>query len=158
MSLYDLNSSVLFLAFYINCDLKCWKISIFLKYTNLQIKDFDKMKKYFVLDVTQAQNQRVARTAQDNLNQGIRMLSTTPGIIRAPLVPTTISETATVTTSEASEIPDNVTAELEKLEQEGAGPMVEVEGVSAILGDLADDDDELLGKFVCYARACCIAQ
>lgn len=67
----------------------------------------------------------------------------TQGMVRAPL-PTTISET---TTSEASsEIPDNVTAELEKLEQEGA-PMVEVEGVSAILGDLADDDDELLGKF-----------
>ena len=32
-----------------------------------------------------------------------------------------------------------------KLEQEGA-PMVEVENVSAILGDLGDDDDELLGK------------
>jgi len=87
------------------------------------------------------QNQRVARTTQDNLNQGIRMLSA--GMVRAPLIPT--SETAGVT-SEASEIPDNVTAELEKLEQEGAGPMVEVEGVSAILGDLADDDDELLGN------------
>jgi len=66
------------------------------------------------------------------------------GMVRAPLIPT--SETAGVVTSEASEIPDNVTAELEKLEQEGAGPMVEVEGVSAILGDLADDDDELLGN------------
>ena len=64
--------------------------------------------------------------------------------IRAPLIPTTVSE-ATVSPSEPSEIPDNVTAELEKLEQEGA-PMVEVEGVSAILGDLGDDDDELLGK------------
>lgn len=67
-------------------------------------------------------------------------------MVRTPL-PTTIGET---TTSEASsEIPDNVTAELEKLEQEGgASPMVEVaEGVNAIFGDLADDDDELLGKF-----------
>jgi len=91
-------------------------------------------------------NQRIARTAQDNLNQGIRMLNTTPAMVRAPLIPTTIGETSGTTTSEASEIPDNVTAELEKLEQEGAGPMVEVEGVSAILGDLADDDDELLGK------------
>lgn len=99
--------------------------------------------------MNQAQNQRIARTTQDNLNQGIRMLSTVPGIIRAPLVPTTMSETAGVATSEASEIPDNVTAELEKLEQEGAGPIVEVEGVSAILGDLADDEDELLGKSVC---------
>lgn len=76
------------------------------------------------------------------------MLSTAPGIVRTPLIPTTISETTAVTTSEASEIPDNVTAELEKLEQEGAGPMVEVEGVSAILGDLADDDDELLGELL----------
>lgn len=103
--------------------------------------------------MNQTQNQRVVRTAQDNVNQGIRMLNTAPGIVRAPLVPTTMNETTGVATSEASEIPDNVTAELEKLEQEGAGPMVEVEGVSAILGDLADDDDELLGKFV-YIYIC----
>lgn len=38
-----------------------------------------------------------------------------------------------------------MTAELEQLEQEG-GPMAEVEAVSAILGDLADDDDELLAE------------
>jgi hypothetical protein len=37
-----------------------------------------------------------------------------------------------------------VTAELEKLEQEG-GAMVEVEGVGAILAELGDDK-ELLGK------------
>lgn len=84
------------------------------------------------------------RTSQDNLNQGIRMLGQQGVGIRAPLIPATVSET-TVSPSEPSEIPDNVTAELEKLEQEGA-PMVEVEGVSAILGDLGDDDDELLGK------------
>lgn len=42
------------------------------------------------------------------------------------------------------EIPDNVTAELEKLEQEGS--MVELQGVGDILGGLGDDDDELLGK------------
>lgn len=76
------------------------------------------------------------------------MLNSAPGMVRPPIVPTTMSDTAGVTTSEASEIPDNVTAELEKLEQEGAGPIVEVEGVSAILGDLADDDDELLGMSV----------
>lgn len=104
--------------------------------------------------MNQAQNQRIVRTTQDNLNQGIRMLSTAPGMVRAPLVPTTMSETAGVATSEASEIPDNVTAELEKLEQEGAGPIVEVEGVSAILGDLADDEDELLGKSMCI----CVVQ
>lgn len=87
--------------------------------------------------------QHIVRTPQDNLNQGIRILSS-QGMVRAPLIPTTVSD-ATVSPSEPSEIPDNVTAELEKLEQEGA-PMVEVEGVSAILGDLGDDDDELLGK------------
>lgn len=38
-----------------------------------------------------------------------------------------------------------MTAELEQLEQEG-GPMAEVEAVSEILGDLADDDDELLAE------------
>lgn len=77
------------------------------------------------------------------MTQGIRMMGA-QGIVRPPLIATAVTET-NVSTSEASEIPDNVTAELEKLEQEGA-PMVEVEGVSAILGDLADDDDELLGK------------
>lgn len=94
----------------------------------------------------QGQNiaQRIVRTPQDNLNQGIRMLSQQAVGIRAPLIPTTVGE-STVSPSEPSEIPDNVTAELEKLEQEGA-PMVEVEGVSAILEDLGDDDDELLGE------------
>lgn len=46
--------------------------------------------------------------------------------------------------AETQEIPDNVTAELEKLEQENGG-MVEVEGVSDILG-LGEDDDELLAE------------
>ncbi|XP_046682378.1 histone-lysine N-methyltransferase 2C-like isoform X2 [Homalodisca vitripennis] len=45
------------------------------------------------------------------------------------------------------EIPESVTAELEKLEQEEGGPgLVEVEGVNAILGDLVEDDDELLAE------------
>jgi hypothetical protein len=45
---------------------------------------------------------------------------------------------------DTQEIPESVTAELEKLEQEG-GAMVEVEGVGAILAELGDDK-ELLGK------------
>ncbi|KAK9512092.1 hypothetical protein O3M35_000594 [Rhynocoris fuscipes] len=45
---------------------------------------------------------------------------------------------------EGEEIPESVTAELEKLEQEGG--MAEVESVSAILGDLGEDDDELLAE------------
>lgn len=68
-------------------------------------------------------------------------------MVRPPILPT-VTE-ANVTMTETSEIPDNVTAELEKLEQEGA-PMVEVENVSAILGDLADDDDELLGQYFLF--------
>ncbi|XP_054279340.1 histone-lysine N-methyltransferase 2D-like isoform X3 [Macrosteles quadrilineatus] len=45
------------------------------------------------------------------------------------------------------EIPESVTAELEKLEQEeGSGALAEVEGVNAILGDLVEDDDELLAE------------
>lgn len=50
-------------------------------------------------------------------------------------------------TSEQTEIPDNVTAELEKLEDENAG-IGEVEGVGDLLGDLGeDDDDEFLKSF-----------
>ncbi|XP_024080404.1 histone-lysine N-methyltransferase 2D-like isoform X6 [Cimex lectularius] len=48
-------------------------------------------------------------------------------------------------TRDGEEIPDVVTAELEKLEQEG-GSIAEVEAVSAIFGDLAEDDDELLAE------------
>ncbi|KAF5285410.1 hypothetical protein FQA39_LY16664 [Lamprigera yunnana] len=43
------------------------------------------------------------------------------------------------------EIPDNVTAELEKLEQE-TGTIAELQGVSDILGGLGEDDDELLAE------------
>lgn len=43
------------------------------------------------------------------------------------------------------EIPDNVTAELEKLEEE-TGTMVELQGVGDLLGGLADEDDDILGK------------
>lgn len=44
---------------------------------------------------------------------------------------------------ESQEIPDNVTAELEKLEDENS-VMGEVEGVGDILGDLGEDDDDEL--------------
>lgn len=48
--------------------------------------------------------------------------------------------------SDTQEIPDNVTAELEKLEHENS-VMSEVEGVGDLLGDLGeDDDDELLNS------------
>lgn len=47
------------------------------------------------------------------------------------------------TDSDTPEIPDNVTAELEKLEDEN-GVMGEVEGVGDLLGDLGEDDDDEL--------------
>jgi hypothetical protein len=60
--------------------------------------------------------------------------------------PTAVQQVTTVAASatDSQEIPESVTAELEKLEQEG-GAMVEVEGVGAILAELGDDK-ELLGK------------
>jgi len=57
--------------------------------------------------------------------------------------PTAVTAVAT-SAPDTQEIPESVTAEIEKLEQEG-GPMVEVEGVGAILAELGDDK-ELLGK------------
>lgn len=108
-------------------------------------KKYKLIGQYFYTEPSQPQNvgQRLVRPGLDSMSQGIKIMGAQT---RPSLIPATVPET-TVSTSEASEIPDNVTAELEKLEQEGA-PMVEVEGVSAILGDLADDDDELLGKHI----------
>ena len=57
--------------------------------------------------------------------------------------PTAVTAVA-ASAPDTQEIPESVTAELEKLEQEG-GTMVEVEGVGAILAELGDDK-ELLGK------------
>ena len=56
-----------------------------------------------------------------------------------------VQQVTSVTASpgDSQEIPESVTAELEKLEQDGG--MVEVEGVGAILAELGDDK-ELLGK------------
>lgn len=89
--------------------------------------------------------QRIVRAGPDALSQGIRMLGA-QGMIRPPVISTRVNET-NVNAPEASEIPDNVTAELEELEQEREAPLGEVESVSAILGDLGEDDDELLGTF-----------
>lgn len=56
-----------------------------------------------------------------------------------PNVPTTVNQTATDTEG----IPDSVTAELEKLEQD---ENVGMDGVGDILGGLGDDDDDLLNS------------
>jgi histone-lysine N-methyltransferase MLL3 len=65
---------------------------------------------------------------------------TVPSPVASPASAAAVSASA----ADTQEIPESVTAELEKLEQEG-GPMVEVEGVGAILAELGDDK-ELLGK------------
>lgn len=54
-------------------------------------------------------------------------------------VPTTLNQAGNSTDAEG--IPDSVTAELEKLEQDGE---VGMDGVGDILGGLGDDDDDLL--------------
>ena len=77
------------------------------------------------------------------------MSQTPAGPGQIPAVQQHVDSPAAVTAVAASapdtqEIPESVTAELEKLEQEG-GAMVEVEGVGAILAELGDDK-ELLGK------------
>lgn len=57
----------------------------------------------------------------------------------------TATQVATDSGSTEQEIPDNVTAELEKLEEE-SGTMAELQGVSDILGGLGDDDDDILAE------------
>jgi hypothetical protein len=68
---------------------------------------------------------------------------TVPSPVASPASAAAVSASA----ADAQEIPESVTAELEKLEQEGGG-IVEVEGVGAILAELGDDK-ELLGKETC---------
>jgi hypothetical protein len=68
---------------------------------------------------------------------------TVPSPVASPAAVAAVATSA----ADTQEIPESVTAELEKLEQEG-GAMVEVEGVGAILAELGDDK-ELLGKETC---------
>lgn len=65
-------------------------------------------------------------------------------IQRPPISQTPATSTASSgeTSTNEQEIPDNVTAELEKLEQE-TGTMAELQG-DDILGGLGDDDDDIL--------------
>ncbi|XP_060525404.1 histone-lysine N-methyltransferase 2C-like [Cylas formicarius] len=84
-----------------------------------------------------------------------RLLQGGPGVAPRSAIATSGAHTTTTTSANAGavsqtasneqEIPDNVTAELEKLEQE-TGTMAELQGVSDILGGLGDDDDELLAE------------
>lgn len=58
----------------------------------------------------------------------------------------TVTASASEGGSNEQEIPDNVTAELEKLEEE-TGTMAELQGVGDILGGLGDEDDDILGMY-----------
>jgi len=58
-------------------------------------------------------------------------------------IPTTVNQGGP---QDIEGIPDSVTAELEKLEQEDNGGMDEVGGVGDLLGGLGDDDDDLLNS------------
>ncbi|XP_050507765.1 histone-lysine N-methyltransferase 2C-like isoform X1 [Diabrotica virgifera virgifera] len=86
--------------------------------------------------------------APDQQNAPRMTLNQASVIQRPQLVqptPTTPATSAADSNPSEEGIPDNVTAELEKLEQE-TGTMVELQGVSEILGGLGDDDDELLAE------------
>jgi hypothetical protein len=67
--------------------------------------------------------------------------------VTSPVASPASAAAVSASAADTQEIPESVTAELEKLEQEG-GAMVEVEGVGAILAELGDDK-ELLGKETC---------
>lgn len=89
--------------------------------------------------------QRMAQTNQSTiLQQNIQsgLVSAHPqtsGGNETMQVPTTVNQTGNPTDAEG--IPDSVTAELEKLEQD---ENVGMDGVGDILGGLGDDDDDLL--------------
>lgn len=86
-------------------------------------------------------NQRIQRLEMESKEQNSRLSSiigSSGGQVQ--------SGTGSVE-AESNEIPDNVTAELEKLEQEDNSGIGEVEGVGDILGGLAEDDDDLLGMY-----------
>lgn len=84
-------------------------------------------------------NQRIQRLEMENKEQNNRFANVI-GSNSGQVQPTVNTDT------ESNEIPDNVTAELEKLEQEENSGIGEVEGVGDILGGLAEDDDDLLGN------------
>ncbi|KAG8236511.1 hypothetical protein J437_LFUL012797 [Ladona fulva] len=65
----------------------------------------------------------------------------TPSSISPGSAAAALSVAAAAPSADTQEIPESVTAELEKLEQDGG---MEVEGVGGILGDIGDDDEELL--------------
>lgn len=101
--------------------------------------------------IGQMSNTLTSQTDQQNIALLAQRLAG-EGDAHAPTSSSTQGNPSTVTQAQstsgaegASEIPDSVSAELEKLEQEDNTGIGEVEGVGDdILGGLGDDDDELL--------------
>ncbi|XP_062699817.1 histone acetyltransferase KAT6A-like [Aedes albopictus] len=96
---------------------------------------------------SQTDQQNIALLAQRLAGEGDAHVPTASGApANSPAVAQgTAQQTQPTSGGEgASEIPDSVSAELEKLEQEDNTGIGEVEGVGDILGGLGDDDDELL--------------
>ncbi|XP_023312429.1 histone-lysine N-methyltransferase 2C isoform X6 [Anoplophora glabripennis] len=95
------------------------------------------------------QNQLQNQNRAADLSTGPRLPINQNSVVQRPPLtqPPTVTTAAGAPENNVNEegIPDNVTAELEKLEQE-TGTMVELQGVSDILGGLGDDDDELLAE------------
>ncbi|XP_030747248.1 uncharacterized protein LOC115875851 [Sitophilus oryzae] len=101
--------------------------------------------------IQQRQNLQNSRGPFDQTNPRHPLAQRPSGVIQRPSLAVSQSSVmgggaaASGDPSGEQEIPDNVTAELEKLEQE-TGTMAELQGVSEILGGLGDDDDELLAE------------
>ncbi|KAJ8921946.1 hypothetical protein NQ315_008580 [Exocentrus adspersus] len=98
-------------------------------------------------ELLQRQNQLQNQTRMADPSSGAKLPIGQGGMVQRPLgQQQNVANTASSDNNANEEgIPDNVTAELEKLEQE-TGTMAELQGVSDILGGLGDDDDELLAE------------
>lgn len=83
--------------------------------------------------------QRIVQSGQNVIMQQVNPQSQAAGGNPNVQVPTTVNQGGAATDAEG--IPDSVTAELEKLEQD---ENVGMDGVGDILGGLGDDDDDLL--------------
>lgn len=103
------------------------------------VEQYEQMLQRPQINLQVRQGEQIANVRMPTPNAPVAV-QRTPMAQPSPVAP---ASSATTESSE-QEIPDNVTAELEKLEQEGS--MVELQGVGDIFGGLGDDDDELLGK------------
>lgn len=105
-------------------------------------QQFHHTKMNITLDNQCDAEKKMDPTATNLVNQKMQVTGTSQGNLQHKMkvkdnMPKAMGNVGT-------EIPDNVTAELEKLEQEENVAIGEVEGVGDILGGLGEDDDELI--------------